>query len=149
MPGRPGLLGERDQVATIVEESNLPYENLLHTLALGLLVLSKHDHAEERHGPGFSNAQLATADSFTSSDLARFREIANTMLAQFAVNFAAPPPVQPSLLDRVREWFWGFGQGYVAALAWSLTLLLVALLVRYSGGDLIDIFARWAKPAVD
>ena len=138
--------GERDQVATIVKESNLPYENLLQTLALGLLVLSKHDYAEEKHGENFSNTQLASADNFTAAQLAQFQETANTMLQHFAVGCAIAPIAEPSLLDRVKEWFWGFGQGFAAAVAWSVLLLIVAILVRFGGGDLIDIFARWVKP---
>lgn len=143
------LLGERDQVATTVKDSTLPYENLLETLTLGLLVLSKHDHAEAKHGFDFTDSQLADSDAFTSAELTRFREQANNMLMQFAVLLAIPEPEpteKPTLLDRVKEWFWGFGQGYFAAVAWSLTLLGIAVLVRYGGGDLIDIFAKWVKP---
>jgi len=68
---------------------------------------------------------------------------------QFAVLLAIPEPEpveKPTLLERVKEWLWGFGQGYAAAIAWSLTLLGIAILVRYGGGDLIDIFAKWVKP---
>jgi len=64
------------------------------------------------------------------------------MLTQFAVLFPAsdPEPVQqPSLLASVKEWFWGFGQAYAGAVGWSLTLLAIAFLVRYSGGDLTAI----------
>ncbi len=143
------MLGERDQVATIVKESTLPYANLLETLALGLLVLSKHDYAESKHGVNYSNSQLANSDAFTSAELAKFREEAGNMLMQFAVLLAIPEPEpveKPTLLERVKEWLWGFGQGYAAAIAWSLTLLGIAILVRYGGGDLIDIFAKWVKP---
>ena len=143
------MLGERDQVATIVYESTLPYENLLQTLTLGILVLSKHDYAEEKHGESFSDAQLAECDRFTSAALARFQEQANQMLVQFVVSVSASTEevARPkSLVSLVRDWLWGFGQAYAGAVAWSITLVGIALMTRYWGGDLIDIFRSWIKP---
>lgn len=138
--------GEREQVADTVEQSTLPYANIVQTLALGLLVLSKHDRAEARHGASFSNTQLANFDRFTDGELNRFQEQAAIMLNQYGVLLAIPRGDPPTTWESIKDWLWGFGQAYIGAILWSLSLLIVAVLVRYGGGDLIDIFAKWVKP---
>ena len=123
--------GERDQVADTVEQSTLPYANIV---------------AEARHGSSFSNAQLANFDSFTNGELNRFQEQAAIMLNQYGALLAIPEVRQPTTWESIKDWFWGLGQAYIGAVLWSVSLLIVAILVRYGGGDLVDIFARWVKP---
>ena len=106
------------------------------------MVLAKHDRAGSRHEEGYTNQQLAEADAFTVGEVDRFREQAGLMLGQYAVNLAVPTAFELKKARgwaAIREWFWGFGQGYASAIVWSLSLILIAVIAKLGGHDLIDI----------
>ena len=144
------MLGEREQIDQVVRNSTLPATNLQQVVALSLLVLAKHVRAESKHGENYTNTQLAAVDTFTPGEVEKFREQAGVMLGQYAVNLAVPRTTEPAGARgwaAVREWFWGFGQGYASAFAWSATLILAAVLASiYAGHELVEILRDLLKP---
>lgn len=141
--GAPLMSGEREQVAQVLENSTLPYNNLQQTIALGLLALSKHDRADDQFGEAYTDAQLASVDRFTSAELDRIREQAGIMLAQFSSYLSFPVQTKSW-----KDWGPPIVQGFLSALAYSLFLILAALLTsRLAGHDLIDLLRdNFARP---
>jgi DNA-binding transcriptional regulator YiaG len=134
------LPGEREQAAEVIQNSPFSYNNLQQTLALGLMALAKHDRAESQFGQNYTDDQLASQDRFTLAETQKLREQAAIMLIQFASYLSIP-----------EERLWtGWGrpiiQGLVAAFVYSLLLIVIAILAKLGGHDLIDILRDALKP---
>ena len=138
------MAGERDQVDSVLYHAADPYKNLEQTLALGLLVLRKYDRSDERHGSHPTPSELASCASFTQSELDEFTSQAAQIMTQFAVSFAMPEPDAPT-----RWTVWGIPivAGLVTAFLYSLFLIVVAVLARLGGHDLLDILRDALRPA--
>ena len=138
------MAGERDQVDSVLYYAANPYKNLEQTLALGLLVLRKHDRSDERYGGHPTPAELSSCASFTQVELDEFTSQAAQIMTQFAVSFATPEPDAPT-----RWAIWGIPivTGLVAAFLYSLFLVIIAVLAKLGGHDLIDILRDAVKPA--
>ena len=133
--------GERDQVAEVIENSALPYNNLQQTLALGLLVMAKHDRADDQAGPGYTDGQLADMDRFTRGEMDRFREQASIMLTQFSSYLTLG-----DVAALRAGWLVPIAQGLISAFLYSVFLILIAILARLGGHDLIDIMREALRP---
>jgi len=132
--------GERDQIDEVIQNSTLPYNNLQQTLALGLLVLAKHDRAEYEFGQGYTDPQLAAQDGFTSAEMGKIREQAGIMLAQFAAYLSTPDG------RGWQGWWPPIVQGLISAFIYSLFLIAIAIMAKLGGHDLIDILRDALKP---
>jgi len=135
------LPGEREQIAEVIQNSTLPYNNLQQTLALGLLVLAKHDRADDHCGSGYTDEELAHMDRFTAAEMDRFREQAGIMLSQFSSYLSLPHNE-----DSGKEWVRPIAQGFISAFLYSIFLIVIAILARLGGHDLIDILRDALKP---
>ena len=136
-----GLPGEREQVAEVLEKSTRLYDTLLQTTALGLLVMAKYDRAESQFGQTYDASQLAACDRFTAAEINGFREQAGITLSQFASYLSIPRA------DRGWSgWAVPIAQGFVSAFLYSVFLILVAILAKLGGHDLLDILRDALKP---
>ncbi len=111
---------------------------MLELVTLGFLVSGKWDRAREDRAAQDRDVdafEVARYDRFTSAELREYRESASPMLAEFA---AASPRSGDS-------WWRGFWQGFASAWAYSLSIAIVAFIIKLSGSDLLtlvrDLFA--------
>lgn len=138
------MAGERNQVDSVLYHAADPYKNLEQTIALGLLVLRKYDRADEQFGPSATPAQLATCANFTQNELEEFTSQSAQILTQFAVSFAVPEAEESG-------WWavWGVPiiVGLISAFLYSILLIVIAIIAKLGGHDLIDILRDALKPA--
>ncbi len=137
------MAGERNQVDSVLYHAADPYKNLEQTIALGLLVLRKYDRADEQFGSSAIPAQLATCANFTQNELEEFTSQSAQILTQFAVNFAVPEPERPGWRAA-----WGIPLviGFLSAFLYSIFLIVIAVIAKLGGHDLIDIAREALKP---
>ena len=122
--------GEREAVDNAVRSSTDQREFLVSATAIGLMVISKWDRADLKH-QNASPKQTVEFDSFTEAEVRQFNQRASTMLGEQVAVVAHKQ--KPSF------WF-GVGQGVVAAFLYSLFLIIVYVFGSKIGGhDLIDI----------
>ena len=106
------------------------HDRLRSFVALGLVVASKWDQADTRHDGEATPAQATQFDTFTDAQTREFNERAAAMLAEYAASIAS----------RRRPSFWlPVLQSLVAALIYSVFVVIMFLLVKFGGRDLIDI----------
>ena len=129
------MAGERDlcDLATKCRRDRL--QVVEESLALGLLVVKKWDRIYSWHIESEpASVQLKVADSFTDDEIADFRETARRMLREYVAEYINIK------LSRPESWWRGFGQGVAAALAYSLGIVAIALIIKVLGSDLETVF---------
>ena len=134
------MLGERDQVNSVLSWATVPSKNIEQTLALGLLVLNKYNRSGNKFGNSPTADQIAKCAEFTPEELAVFTTQAALMLRQFAVDLALPVERRPSLAD----WWRDVWKGVVSIIVYSLCLLGFAGLWHVFGFDFVHALKWWA-----
>ena len=105
------------------------------SLALGLLEVKKWDRIYSwRIESEPASVQLKVADSFTEDEIADFRETARRMLREYVAEYIN------IRLERSECWWRGFGQGVPAAFAYSLGIVLIAIIIKILGSDVATVF---------
>ncbi|MCY4395265.1 MAG: hypothetical protein OXC10_09030 [Rhodospirillaceae bacterium] len=138
---------EREIFAGLIEQQGEPDTAVL--LTLGLFHYHKWDRIVdwERQNDGKPltvEQQYRIGNEFSPEDVRRYRQISNRTIKDLQ---------QQALLDdldsafeRHREnWWRGFGQSFAAALAYSVLLLILYIVVRWLGSDLAMIVGRVAE----
>ena len=138
---------EREIFAGLIEQQGEPDTVVL--LTLGLFHYHKWDRIVDRERqndgkPLTVEQQYGIGDEFSPEDVRRYRQISNRTIKDLQ---------QQALLDdldsafgRHREIWWrGFGQSFAAALAYSVLLLILYIVVRWLGSDLAMIVGRVAE----
>lgn len=122
--------GEREAVENAVRSGSDSQEFLQVALGLGLMVISKWDRADAKYGTTPGPEQAAEFDSFTDAEVRAFNRRASQLLGEHVA-------VQ---VDRRRPSFWlPVWQGVISAFLYSLFLVIIYLLVKHGGHDLLDI----------
>lgn len=122
--------GEREAVENAVRSSRDRQEFLQVALGLGFMVISKWDRADAKYGNTPGPEQAAEFDSFTEAEVREFNRRASQHLGEHVA-------VQ---VDSRRPSFWlPVWQGVISAFFYSLFLIVIYLLVKYGGHDLLDI----------
>lgn len=127
--------GERELAEEAARESRNAREGLERLLALGLCSFYKWDrifHDEERNGGPVDQMQhLRYAEGFTNRELDDYRRQASRAIDDY---------VRDQLRDLYpNSWWYGFFQGIASAFAYSLILVLIALIVKLIGSDLLTV----------
>jgi hypothetical protein len=126
------MASERDCVDQLFRDAGRPNLSLQELLALGFLVGRKWDKAiaaNPSQGAAVTSEQAAAHDNFTSAELSEFREAANRALLQYAA----------TLPSRGETWSRGFWQGFASAWAYSLSIAVIAIIIKILGSDLLTV----------
>jgi hypothetical protein len=128
------VASERDCVDQFVRHAGKPDLSLSELIALGLLVTRKWDKARSASSAPSANVTFQEAsafDSFTSDELAQFRDTANRTLSQHLAHHTASMSKD--------GWWRGFWQGVAAAFFYSFLLALIAFIIKLLGSDFITL----------
>lgn len=133
---------EREFVEAYVLASDDRTTLLRQAAAIGLLVVSKWDRADAAHNGEVSLTDAAPYGNCTDREASGFTSEANALIRDYVsgMAIASTPPKTRA------EWWWEVWQGVVAAFCYSLLLILLAVVVRLGGHDLIDILRDAVKP---
>ena len=133
---------ERDFVDDVFAAAADRITFLRQTLALGLMVVDKWDRTDNDKNNLRATPELISIIHFTDREAAGFISEADLLMRDYVSGIA----IASAPLKSRSEWWWEVWQGVVAAFCYSLLLILLAIVVRLGGHDLIDILREAIKP---
>jgi hypothetical protein len=119
---------ERDQFKRLTATPPLRNLQFQEYLTLAMMVTAKWDRASSlTKSP--SPEELAASGEFTEREFAEYREAAARMIRDYTATIAQPKP----------SWAVPVLQGMVSSFCYTILLITVAVILKYSGIDILGI----------
>jgi hypothetical protein len=127
------MIHEKDRVRDAIDPNKTGFSSVQAILALGLLVIEKHDKAAlaaQPTGQAYTANDLTAADAFTDRQIKKFDDEANQLL------FSIYQPLESSRV----QWWWSVWGGVVSAFCWSILLIIIGYgIIRICGVDIVSV----------